>query len=278
MEAHDRIAPVIVKAEYYDYKGDSILDTLEITFSEAINETNKPNPFFFRIPNSDTSYYAYLHQVSLNDQKAKFYIEYLKGLKGEEVLAIKNEDSVWINPNLNENIYDLKMNNQNNPANVRCLVNVVEVFVPLTFTINATNPISITNGIQIPNEIINDPIIRVQTEDLSSANGGRYYGSVIIIKIANPERIDEYDSFKANFSIFDALGNHIIYNSEMAYFNGNNNKEDIYLAYVWNGRNSSRRFAGSGNYLGVAKVTHLNNNSLVRKQMLKVIIGVKKDQ
>jgi hypothetical protein len=261
----DRVAPVIESARLFDHANDDITDTLRVILSEDVMAITQPKPFYFRNPENLIQYYAYLHRIPSYNDTALFWVEYIKGINDEPIIAMQNNDSIWINTDVTNSVTDVVSNTQKNPMNVRRLLSVLTVHLPFD--------IIIIGGILDPTNptIIPDFILNLDGLDPNINKG-------IIIKIIpdNPDNLGG-DSLSAILSIYDPVGNSVKLKETMGYYNGGGDKNKIGLYYVWDGTNRYGRKVGSGTYLVVAYIDIMDKfGKAYLKELRKCLIGVKK--
>jgi hypothetical protein len=135
------MAPVIVYADLFDYTASS--DTLHIVFSEHIKDVRRVKPFYFRNPVSGITYIANVKQTNLHKNIVHFHVSKIAGINGETVEEMNPGDSIWIKTDIKNNIIDLLGNDQNNPDNVRCLLNIKQKFQGMIIMIKPDNPLRV---------------------------------------------------------------------------------------------------------------------------------------
>ena len=261
----DKVAPVIESAYLLDYANDSIHDTLSVVLSENVMPITKHIPFYLRNPKNGIQYYAYLNRTYSNKDTALFWVQYINGINNEPIIAMEYGDSIWINSDSTNSVIDEEYNIQNNPLNVRRLLNVKIVHIPYDIIITGNNILDPLNPVFVP-----DFILQLEGLDPNITSG-----LIIIIKPDNPENMSG-DSLSATLSIFDPIGNTIILKEKMGYYNGGGDLNKIGLFYVWNGRNRNSRMVGPGTYLAVAYVNRIDKfGDVYDKELKKYYLGVK---
>jgi len=108
----DSMAPVIVKASYYDFVNKYKNDTLIVIFSEPLKTTSHIEPFLFNRLPVIASYKLKLALARLEGNTAVFSVINLTGQQTPQP-----GDSIWINEAAN--LSDTLENRQNNPKNIR---------------------------------------------------------------------------------------------------------------------------------------------------------------
>lgn len=108
----DSMAPVILKATYYDNAVAALRDTLEVLFSENIAEISNQEPFLLRGAGDTEDFKLRLSLISADSNRAVFSVVPVAGLQ-----EVKKGDSIHINPLAD--VADLSGNIQRNPDNVR---------------------------------------------------------------------------------------------------------------------------------------------------------------
>ena len=261
----DKVAPVIESAHLLDYANDSITDTLCVILSENVMPITKHIPFYFRNPRNGIQYYAYLNRTYSSKDTAIFWVQYKNGINNEPIIAMENGDSIWINSDSINSVIDEVYNIQDNPLNVRRLLNVKIVHIPYDIIITGNTILDPLNPVIVPDFIL----------QLNGLDQNITTGLIIIVKPDNPENMSG-DSLSATLSIFDPIGNTIILKEKMGYYNGGGDPNKIGLFFVWNGRNRNERKVGPGMYLAVAYINRIDKfGNIYDKELKKHFIGVK---
>jgi hypothetical protein len=217
-EIVDSVAPVIMKAQLVDHVKPGEVDTLTITFSEKIDSITTEKPFLFYSDNANKVYDATLQRLSQDGETAVFKIISF----GNDVKRILPGDS--INIFKNGEVFDLVNNQQDNPDNIRRVIEIE--WIPTLYDVEVISTI----------KMINDNYMYIQ------------------VKPRGLEFITESDSLSAVFDIFDPVGNTVQEGLKMDFYRKNGN---MYLQYEWDCRNLADREVGSGTYLGLFRITSL---------------------
>lgn len=280
----DKVAPIIMSATYVDSivimknsGKDSVTDLgtdeLTVIFSENVEKITKDKPFRYYSIDKKKTYEANLKVLNQKDNQGVFQVRNLFGVE-----SIKDGDSIRINWVFSDNIYDEKSNSQENSKNIRRPINVTEITVvqkgPYVLDILGTifDPdITIT----LPDEFIENKTIQEMLVDLNKNKNGEIKG-ITVITIAPDiiENIPDNEYYTALFTIYDAIGNAVISEQEMAFLKDSKN-----LVYLWDGTNGKGRKVASGTYLAIAAITYYPNgldNAPGKKVIRKKFIGVKK--
>jgi hypothetical protein len=260
----DRAAPVIVSAKYLinsdkDNKS-SLTDTLEITFSEKINNISSDKPFLLSQNKSENKQYSLvLKKSDLSMTRYKLRINDIMG-----VLFPASGDLIWIN--VNEGLCDLNSNKQLNKENRRVQLEL-KIDCDYEIIVNACpNPYIIGKSV-IPGGIISHI---TNPGDISRFENG----IAIEIKL-NPLSLLKLKkiSLKPSMQIFDAVGNRIAFFRDSESISkdivlySDPNTGVLYL--FWNVRNRYSRIVGSGAYPALVRVVD-NTGRIFNK---KVMIG-----
>ena len=138
----DSMAPVIVRADYYDLADTLKTDTLKVVFSEDVRTIANTEPFKF---NRDTipEYKLRLTYIRTDSNVVVFTVFKLAGQ-----VSPQKGDSIWINETAS--ISDPIYNYQTNPGNIRRLLNYYQV-------------ISIESATYIDNSPVKDGLIDMIT-------------------------------------------------------------------------------------------------------------------
>jgi hypothetical protein len=194
------------------------------------------------------------------------------------VEAMEKGDSIWINCSVGDNVFDKPGNLQSNPLNIRRVLDTKVLNVPFNFTIQATSPFILNTNNNIPNFITAIPVIKIYVEQNNfEIKNGFFQGITIFIKPDNPNNMTKGEILEGTIALFDAVGNKIIKDAPLGFFNGNGDKNKLGLYFVWNCRNKNSRIVGIGTYLAVAKFFRVDENKqIIEKITKKVFIGVKR--
>lgn len=266
----DSMAPVILTArlEIFDntkkkkddliYLGDN---KLIIVFSEKVMKITKENPFTFYSISKKKKYTAAMNVRNQKNETGTFRITTLDGIS-----HIESGDSIRINWEYEDNIYDSLKNNQDNPKNIR---RELKVKAPFDLIFNATlfDP---TKEIKITDEIANIPEIQSVLKNMKELKRNTYNGLMVLTLEPNPaENVSKDNSYTAEISIFDALGNEVLTREKMGY-----EKSKKRLIYLWPGENNNERQVGLGAYLAIISVerTFIDEKS---NELIKRLLGVK---
>ncbi len=252
----DRAGPVITKAVYCPtgYDDNTGFDTLEVTFSEELQDINSSEPFEL-VTSDGTQYYLELKLMEQDIDEAVFEVV--------EIFTVdepKKGDSIWID--YKEEITDTCNNEQDIKDNKR-----VELIVkdrPFDFIITVIGPVD-----PIENEI---PDVFIDPDDPDQITSG----TVIILDpiVEIPDSIIEL--VQCAVSIYDPLGNRIAQSESRQDENDQckiditkiDNKNVIYI--LWTGKNRKNRTVGAGAYLGRVGVKYPDGKESVSKVMISV--------
>ncbi len=267
----DSMAPVINSAHLTDILGSSVHDTLAVIFSEIVAPITQKQPFYFMNPVNKIQYYAQLHRIADDDKMVTFWVEYLMGINNEVIQTMERGDSIWINPIPQLNVFDNLNNQQQNPLNIRRLLDNKLVINPILYVINTT-------GIVDPNTVFIIPPVVVNTLNLTfnTIEGGM----VIMINPNIPDNMMIGEKLEAKVSIYDCVGNLVrkIPDEHAGFYNGEGDKTKIAFFVLWNSRNENDRKVGSGAYVLVADIFRIDRNDrIIDKAVKKILIGVKRD-
>lgn len=245
LPAVDKMAPVITSAKAIQYELDTETDSLEVTYSENINNITFKQPSLFYSPRLNSDYFAEFEVLSINNNVALFkIIEFL-----ENDLIIDG-DSIWINWN-GEYVSDIlsNPNYQLNEDNLRQPISVTYHPQPFDIDINVVSPINflkLDSTSIIPGDIIN--ILNPENQSKVLEHEGNNHGMIIKTETITEENIAI--ELSGEFTLYDYLGNAVIEKTSMSF-----NSMDNSLYYVWNGKNEYNRYTGSGTYTGLFKIT-----------------------
>ena len=237
----DSVAPVLLQARIRPGPGGE--DTLEVTFSEAVEPTNYRSPFLFRTPEG-MSYDVTVSSTNQSEARGSFRIETVTGVE-----MPMESDSVWINPSAL--ITDRLDNVQRNPRNRRVLLRI------------KTRPFDV-----IP-RVVNNPLRPEKAtvpDFIRNLEGiAEQQGMVIMVEPeVQPRRAPR---LSGTVSIYDVVKNPIVVDKPMAY---DSNTGRLYV--VWDGTNSKGRLVATGTYLAVVDVS--GGEELKKRRRLRV--GVKR--
>jgi len=278
----DSVAPVIVSASYvttiiYEQQGSTISlvnsgsDTLDVVLSETVEKITKDMPFKFYRTAESKEYDAELAVVSQNSNLGRFTVTSVSG-----VSRISEGDSIRVNWIYTNNVYDALGNNQDNPKNIRRLIDVrVEkdtIYVPLNFTlIPRATILNVNSKEEIDLSEIKD-MGELQEVFQSLPEGEKGYIGVMIITLTpDPvENVSNQDSYTGTLHIFDAVGNEVARDIPMGY-----HEKTKRLIGLWNGRNTLGRIVGPGGYAAVIPVDFYFNGKKSRRETFGKTIGVK---
>jgi hypothetical protein len=236
--AADSAAPVIDSAIYYVNSGEpGACDTLKVVFSEPVKIASPADPFLFS-GKSTVSYTLTLTPVTITGAVAKFCVA-SSSAKG----APQNGDTIWIA--VNGGVSDTGGVVQKNPNNRKTLLAIIR---PKTDwqTFIACNPFSQGSWCKC---------------DAVSMGA---YGTVIIIKPVSAS--STLPSMALHLQVFDLLGNCV--HEDLTAQSGVDGNS---YYFIWDGRNKSGRFVGTGIYRGL--VTAIDESGTSSKA---VTIGVKR--
>jgi len=278
----DSMAPVINSAHLTDVQSDSIHDTLVVIFSENVRNITQNQPFFFRNPQTQIQYFAYLHLIRQSGDAAEFWVDYLKGVNGETVETMEKGDSIWINPSYDLNVYDDLLNEQKNPMNIRRLLDNKLIHNPIEFILTGTTIINPNIGIEIPitiSQLLTKlfPLIPIQT-----LNGKIVIKGIMILSIKpdNPDNLMNGERFEADVAFYDPVGNEVwvVPEEDITYYDGGGNKDNAAIFFLWEGKNTNYRKVGAGSYLVLANIRRIDKNeSIVYRERQTLMVGVSRD-
>ncbi len=112
----DSMAPVIVRADYYDLANPVKIDTLRVIFSEDVRTITNTEPFKFNRSPTIPEYKLRLAYIRTDSNVVVFAVINLTGQTYPQ-----KGDSIWINEAAN--VSDPVNNRQYNPGNIRRLLN-----------------------------------------------------------------------------------------------------------------------------------------------------------
>ena len=115
MNIADSMAPVIIKATYYDNVIPSIRDTLEVVFSEPMADIGHTQPFLLRSKGDLVDYKLRLTQIASRSDTVLFSVTPVTGVKDPQ-----KGDSIHINPEAE--VSDAAGVTQDDPDNIRRLL------------------------------------------------------------------------------------------------------------------------------------------------------------
>lgn len=271
----DRVAPIIHWQErsalLIDYMDPGISDTLTVEFSEEINNVTAKEPFYFLAKANNQEYQIRLEAVSHNKDKMKFFVTDVNGVK-----SMVHGDTLWIHET--DKVGDNLGNFQNNLKNIRRMLYVDRRIMPYDFIPQAVTPVdlgALNDENIIPNEVI-AVIENVEELNLHQNSGGDYYGMMLMVVPDPPEIIKYLDDLrlKGNLTIFDALGNQVVENLNMSWW-----EAEKKLVTVWNMKNQNLRSVGSGTYVVIMKIEDITSSLGYDNggpiSMKKILVGVK---
>lgn len=273
----DKIAPIIHwkpgSAHLIENQDESIPDTLTVKFSEPIENVKNKVPFHLMdMPNKKK--YS-INLKSLSHQKDQIIFEVLKINNG--INFIKQNDSIWIYEG--DRVVDDESNAQNNSKNIRRAITLTLRTKPLVLTPQAISPYNISdkeNGKATPKKIVNFLKNNNTLNDLEldKNKNNEYTGMLIQVVPNNYKKL--YDDFllEGTLSIYDALGNIVIKDKKMEYY-----KKKKRLVYIWNCRNSNKRFVEGNSYCIIFNVIPTIGGPSTQKEKnysLKLMVGLQK--
>jgi hypothetical protein len=150
----DSMAPVIVRADYYDLADTLKIDTLKVVFSEDVRTITNTEPFKF---NRDTipEFKLRLAYVRTDSNVVVFSVLNIAGQTYPQ-----KGDSIWINEIAN--VRDLISNRQGNPDNIRRLLNYYFVISIGSATYLDTSPVKdgLIDKITVETDAVPDKALR----------------------------------------------------------------------------------------------------------------------
>ncbi len=283
----DSIAPIIMKASLIDSivtimsgQNDSLTglgtDELTVIFSETVEALTEERPFKYYSNGEAKEFSAKLSLLSQNANMGRFKVDALYGVN-----SIVDQDSIWVNWALADNVYDAIGNEQDNPQNIRrpIEVTVVNVLIkgPYELVLKATQ-LDPDEGLALPDYFTGNPDIMEMLEYVSVEGDGDYQGIMIIMLEPDVlENAPEDQGYAATLSLYDGVGNTILRDEDMAYV-----KKIKSLVYLWDGRNMQGRYVGPGGYLAYTTIDYLNGSSRQvdyqkkNDEVRKLVVGVRK--
>ncbi len=279
----DSIAPIIMSASLIDSvviinngQQDSLTelgrDELTVIFSENVEKITKEKPFIYYSNDAQKTFEAKLKVLSQKDNQGVFHVRELYGVE-----SVKNGDSIRIQWALSDNVYDANKNYQENPENIRRPIDVTTLTViqkgPYELELQGTlfDPdIALT----LPDEFLNNNEIKEMLLNFKINNDGEHEGIMVItLTPNNTDNVPDNECYSGLITIYDAVGNEVIVQQEMAYLNNSKN-----LVYLWDGRNKNDRRVGPGAYLALVVITWYPDgfdNDSGKKDIQRLIIGVR---
>jgi hypothetical protein len=271
----DEMAPVIIKADLVKYVNSS--DTLKIVFSEPVKDIRKINPFYFRNPESGIEYIAFAKQYDLQKNSVHFHVEKIEGINEQTIEDFNPKDSIWIKTDRQNNVVDLLGNDQNNPDNVRRILNVRYKYVPLDFILSSTTPYDIKKMNPIPSFISSLPEVSSYIfKNNFVKKDGLFQGMIISIKPDKPHLVRKDEKFSAILSIYDAVSNMVLRDEPMGFYDGDGDIRNCCLFFAWDGTNMHNRYVSSGVYVAIARITRLDKDGgAISSSNKRAFLGVK---
>ncbi len=244
-DVDDKAGPVIVKATYklskFEYQKRVDQDSLEIIFSENVNDISSTKPFLLKTQD-DTRYHLELIQASKNANRAKFVVTSIVGV----TIPVEG-DSIWINSQ--ENVQDDLGNAQEVKDNKR--VELIIKYPGFELIPHVLGPeknnypeLNLFTDVEKSTYILLEPDIRV------------------------PMHILELVSCR--IKIYDPVGN------ELASCDGYDDKNDLVaikplqlgpnnlIVIHWVDKNYNDRNVGEGAYCGRIEITYSDGTTAVR--------------
>jgi len=273
----DSIAPIIMKATLIDSvvtimngANDSLTDLgtdeLTVVFSETVEGITDEKPFKYFSNNDDKEFSAQLSLLSQNTNMGRFRVDKLFGV--DEIVG---GDSIWVNWALKDNVFDAIGNEQDNPKNIRrpIDVQVVKVLIkgPYELVLKTTlfDP---DIGYTLPGFFTDNSEVKKMLETVDVDNSGDYKGmSIFMLEPDILENVPDDERYTAKLALFDAVGNTVVSNQEMAYID-----ETKCLVFLWDGTNMNERAVGPGSYCAVIVIEYLQKPEEIRRE----VIGVRK--
>ncbi len=255
----DKAAPVISKATYYLSRFFNRKrveqDTLEVVFSENVNDITSIKPFWLERLTGE-KYYLELHSVSKTANKVTFIVT--------EIVSndLPTEgDSIWINNK--EDVQDNLNNTQivDNNKRVELIIDYPD-FDLIPYVLGPEDPEEKALGIA--------PDLQI------SATINK--GTVIILEPEIKVPIHILESVECGITIFDAVGNELASCNGYTDFNGILEMSPLekgpnnMIVILWADKNANNRDVGKGSYCGQITITY-NDGKPVYK---KVIIPMKR--
>ena len=265
----DSVAPVIRSASYLPggfvsddpAVQDRDPDTLEIEFTENVEAITESEPFRF-VTSSGTEYQVQVTPLWITGSTYRFVVDTVIGVKlpqdGDSLrLAVPDRVS--------KGVTDLLGNEQTDANNRRVAIDVTPP--PYRALIGYLTPIDPRNPEKhsFPQEIRN-------LEDLSVKSGA--FGIINLQTELTPVEIEK---LRASCVIYDAVGNLVASCGSLEENNGSldlavgtTDEGETKMYWVWDGRNSKGRHAGSGNYLLIYQYTDHRGDSRVERMVVGV--------
>ncbi|MBN1981979.1 MAG: hypothetical protein JW795_10620 [Chitinivibrionales bacterium] len=272
----DSMAPVIMQADLYDSLTSSLENgviktknkvppELRILFSEPIQAVKPPTPFRYLRPENIREFDA---TVLVTRQETHNLICRVISVSGVD--AIKDNDSIWIRPDIGLNVIDEKENNQTNEKNIKRPIKAhvyVEAFYNLSLKISL---LEAEKSYRLSDEIDRTPEVQKMVASAKKTGDHTYQGIMIFMIEPVPDTIIAPEiSYAGTVKLFDALGNKMLSDRPMAPIPGKR------LIYIWDGRTPTGRFCGAGAYRAIVSVTHRYKNEVVKPEVFKRTVGVK---
>jgi hypothetical protein len=261
----DSVAPVIVRAHLIDSLKDDAKDILQVWFSERIMNPGKNMPFVYCTP-VQQGYNAVLNLIEHNDSAAFFYIDTVF-----PVVSINRGDSIWINAVIADNITDQKNNFQTNPLNIKRPIEYEMIMLPFDLELRATL-LSRSMYSRIPDKIAASEGVREAIRSADKNTAGAYRNIMIFALQPDPahnKNVTKYDSFEAQITLYDALGNMVLTNKKIIY------DPLLKKAYWgWDGKNQNNRAVGVGSYVAVVTIKRLVKGVETNYASRKIAVGV----
>ena len=254
----------------------SFLMIFFICFSETVEALTEDRPFKYYSNGDAKEFGATLSLLSQNANMGKFKVDALYGVN-----AIVDQDSIWVNWALIDNVYDAIGNEQDNPLNIRRPIDVTVVNVlikgPYELILKATQ-LDPDKGLVLPDYFISNPDIMEMLEYVSVGGDGDYQGIMVIMLEPDVlENTPDDQGYTATLSLYDGVGNTILRDEEMAYV-----EKIKSLVYIWDGKNVQGRYVGPGGYLATTAIEYLNGGSRQvdyqnkTDEVRKLVVGVRK--
>ncbi len=281
----DKVAPLIHwderSALAIMHMDSTIVDTLQVTFSEPVKYVNASVPFYFLSRKNSDTYTATLRSLPQSaDETMGFTIESYSS----SGIKIEAGDSIWIHEgdlvgDLCKDVSGNTVTNfQNNVLNTKRKVYVDKRIIPFTLIPKAVSPVSLAH---MTSEVYLIPphfIELFQTQqifnelNLSQRSSGKYTGMIITVVPDNLENVFKEFQASGTITILDAVGNTIIKNKPMAW-----DEPKKRLVFAWSLMNTNNRVVGSGMYVclfDIQETTAEPDHSGYSKKM-RLMLGVK---
>lgn len=279
VQVEDRIAPIITLAQVVKYLSNARPDTLIITFSEPTRQVNKARPFYFRKRTSTSTYQADVAFSSGIPAASIFHVNAI--IPSSQMIEVG--DSIWIYW-VDNQVGDTLGNYQSYETNTKRPLQLYYKTPDIKLTPKATGPVNIS-VVTVKGLIDIDSVGKFLSEDnrgiLEDAYDketgiSRYIGMLLQVVPDSAVLLISKDDYELSgtVSIYDAMGNRILKDTDMNFYNTNDKRV---LCYMWNLKNPRGRYVGSGNYMAFFKVrSYFKLSNKESGKTLHLMLGVQK--